>query len=252
MNLAVNARDAMPDGGRLAIQTSNATIDSAYLSKHYFFTPGEYVLLEMTDEGAGMKKETLSHIFEPFFTTKEMGRGTGLGLATVYGIVKQNNCFINVYSEPGQGTTFKVYFPRAATEEKARGTGEAPIASGSGTVLLVEDSEPVRRLVADVLEAVGYTVLSAETPFEALSLCEKEGASIDLLLTDVVMPGMSGAELRDKIVAIRPGIKILFMSGYTENVIAHRGVLREGVHFIQKPFSMRDIAAKIRQVTRQQ
>lgn len=249
INLAVNARDAMPDGGRLTIQTSNVSIDSEYISKHYFFTPGEYVLLEMTDEGAGMDQETLSRIFEPFFTTKELGRGTGLGLATVYGIVKQNNCFINVYSEPGQGTTFKVYFPRAAAEEITKKTGEAPIASVSGTVLLVEDSEPVRRLVADLLEAVGYTVLAAETPFEALSLCEKEGAPIDLLLTDVVMPGMSGAELRDKIAAIRPEIKVLFMSGYTENVIAHRGVLKEGVHFIQKPFSMRDIAAKIHQVT---
>jgi PAS domain S-box-containing protein len=250
MNLVVNARDAMPNGGRATIETANVCIDGTYCSKHYFFTPGEYVLLEVSDEGIGMDEATLSHIFEPFFTTKEVGRGTGLGLATVYGIVKQNGGFINVYSEPGQGATFKIYFPRTIAEEAPKQTTAGPISPGSGSVLLVEDSEQVRRLIEEILDAIGYSVVAVERPSQALSLFEREGADFDLLITDVVMPEMNGVELRDRITALKPGIKVLFMSGYTANIIAHRGVLRDGVHFIQKPFSMRDIARKIREVTR--
>jgi PAS domain S-box-containing protein len=248
MNLSVNARDAMPNGGRLTIETSNVTVDSTYYSEHYYFTLGEYVLLEISDEGTGMDEQTLSHIFEPFFTTKELGQGTGLGLATVYGIIKQNGGFINAYSEPGHGTTFKIYFPRSVTEVAPRKTEEAPLASGSGTVLLVEDSEPVRHLIATILEAIGYRVLAVETPLQALSLTANKEMPIDLLITDVVMPGMNGVELRDRIAGVRPEIKVLFMSGYTADMIAHRGVLEEGVHFIQKPFSMSDIALKIREL----
>jgi PAS domain S-box-containing protein len=250
VNLVVNARDAMPNGGRVTVETANVCIDETYCSKHYFFTPGEYVMLEVSDEGVGMDQGTLTQIFEPFFTTKEPGLGTGLGLATVYGIVKQNGGFINVYSEPGQGATFKIYLPRTTAEEAPKQTPEAPISPGSGTVLLVEDSEQVRKLIEEILDAIGYNVVAVERPSQALSHFEREGADFDLLITDVVMPEMNGVELRDRVTALKPGIKVLFMSGYTANIIAHRGVLKDGVHFIQKPFSMRDIARKIREVTR--
>lgn len=250
MNLIVNARDAMPDGGTATIKTANVVIDTNYLEKHYFLTPGEYVVLEITDEGSGMDKETLRHMFEPFFTTKTLGQGTGLGLATVYGIVKQNNGFINAYSEPGEGTCFRVYFPRANGKETPPALEETQGLEGSETVLLVEDSQPVRELIAGILEEIGFTVLAAETPAEALILCEKEDIPIDILVTDVIMPNMNGAELGNKVAAMRPGIKILFMSGYPEDFIAHRGVLKKEVHFIQKPFSMKDIANKIRKIMR--
>jgi CheY-like chemotaxis protein len=195
-----------------------------------------------------MDTDTLSHVFEPFFTTKEVGKGTGLGLATVYGIVRQNGGFINIYSEPGKGTMFKIYFPRIMEEEimELEKAVETPFSSGTGTILLVEDDAMVRGMAAALLEEIGYTVLIAKTPMEALSICEKRDTSIDLLLTDVVMPGMKGTELRDRIKALRPGMKVLFMSGYTSNVIVHHGVLEEGVRFIHKPFSMQDLAAKVR------
>ena len=248
VNLVVNARDAMPDGGRLTIETANIRLDTTYCLKHLGFKPGDYVLLAVSDDGVGMDKELQSHLFEPFFTTKEVGEGTGLGLATVYGMVKQNGGFINVYSEPGQGTTFKIYIPSVGEEEiRTEEIEEAEVAYGSGKVLLVEDEEMVREIAKEILEEIGYTVLVAETPQEALSLCENKSTHLDLLLTDVVRPGMSGVELRKKIEVIRPGIKVLFMSGYTSNVIAKRGVLEKGVHFIQKPFHMKDLARKVRE-----
>ena len=248
MNLAVNARDAMPGGGRLVMKTANVAIGAEHLEEHRLLLPGEYVLLEVTDEGAGMDDETLSRMFEPFFTTKDNGQGTGLGLSTVYGIVKQNNGFVNVYSEPGIGTSFRIYFPRTPGEEALPAPEEAPVLEGSGTVLLVEDSQLVRELVAGILSQIGFTVLVAETPGEALSLCEEQDIPIDILVTDVVMPNMNGAELGEKISALRPGIKTLFMSGYPEDFIAHRGLLKKGVHFIQKPFGMKEIAGKINQI----
>ena len=248
VNLVVNARDAMPDGGRLTIETANIRLDAFYCQAHLGFKPGDYVLLAVSDDGVGMDKELQSHLFEPFFTTKIVGEGTGLGLATVYGMVKQNGGFINVYSEPGQGTTFKIYIPGVAEEEAGtEEIEEARVAYGSGRVLLVEDEEMVREIAKEILEEIGYTVLVADTPQAALSLCENQDTRIDLLLTDVVMPGMSGVELKKKIEAIRPGIKVLFMSGYTSNVIAKRGVLEKGVHFIQKPFRMKDLALKVRE-----
>ena len=249
VNLAVNARDAMPDGGKLTIETENSLLDEAYCQKHLGFKPGQYVFLGVSDDGMGMDKEIQSHLFEPFFTTKEVGKGTGLGLATVYGMVKQNGGFIICYSEPGRGTTFKIYIPRVAeVEETAEEPKEAPVAHGAGMILLVEDDEMVREITKDILEEIGYTVLTVDTPQEAVALCENRDTPVDLLLTDVVMPEMSGKELANRIAAVRPGIKVLFMSGYTSDVIAHRGVLEKGVHFIQKPFRVKDLARKIHEL----
>ena len=249
INLAVNARDAMPDGGKLTIETENSHLDEAYCLKHLGFKPGQYVFLGVSDDGMGMDKQIQSHLFEPFFTTKEVGKGTGLGLATVYGMVKQNGGFIICYSEPGRGTTFKIYIPRVAEEDQAEeAPKETPVAYGAGRILLVEDDEMVRDITKDILEEIGYTVLSADTPQGAIALCENRDTPFDLLLTDVVMPEMSGRELANRIAVIRPGIKVLYMSGYTSNVIAHRGVLDKGVHFIQKPFRINDLADKISEV----
>ncbi len=211
--------------------------------------PGYYVLLTVSDTGVGMDQETISHIFEPFFTTKEVGKGTGLGLATVYGIIKQNGGFISVYSEPGQGTTFNIYIPRIQEEGEVEiKTSEPAMATGVGTILLVEDDNLVRRMTKGMLETLGYTVLAAESARQALSICKKKDTVIDLMITDVVMPGASGADLRTRVEAMRPGIKVLFMSGYTSDVIVHHGVLEEGVQFIQKPFAMNDLAQKIREL----
>ncbi|WP_319405598.1 PAS domain S-box protein [uncultured Desulfosarcina sp.] len=247
INLAVNARDAMPGGGKLTIETVNNRIDEAYCQEHAGFIPGDFVRLSMSDNGSGMEPETLAHVFEPFFTTKEVGKGTGLGLATVYGIVKQGGGFINAYSEPGQGTTFTIYLPR----EDEDGTLVAPsdevsMAAGKETVLLVEDDEMVRVMTRTMLERIGYTVLAVSTPEAALAFFEGDGPTADLLMTDVVMPVMNGKELHDRIAAIRPDIKTLFMSGYTANVIVQHGVLDEGVNFIQKPFSMDHLARMVR------
>jgi len=248
VNLAVNARDAMPHGGKLTIETANILMNEDYCRVHLGSTPGPYVLLAVSDNGSGMDKETLQNVFEPFFTTKEIGKGTGLGLATVYGIIQQNNGFINVYSEQGQGTTFKIYLPRSMDGvEVSEEILQQPVASGSGKVLLVEDDDLMRKMTTDMLETIGYSVLAVGSPLEALSICEKKDARLDLVITDVVMPGMSGRELRDKLGIIRPDIKVLFMSGYTSNVIVHHGVLEEGVHFIQKPFSLNDFARKIQE-----
>lgn len=249
-NLAVNSRDAMPDGGWLSLETANVVLDEAYCSRHIGFKPGMYVLLAVSDSGCGMDKKTLEHIFEPFFTTKGPGKGTGLGLATVYGIVKQNNGFINVYSEPGQGTTLKVYIPmHVGGEEASRiAVGEKGPAGGTETILLAEDEEQLRRLVKTILERSGYTVIDAAGPGEAIVACEKHSSDIHLLLTDVVMPAMNGSELEHRIRNLRPNIKALFMSGYTSNAIAHHGVLDRGVHFLQKPFTREMLLKKVRKV----
>ncbi len=247
LNMAVNARDAMPTGGKLTIETANVRLDDTYCRQHAKAKPGDYVLLAVSDNGIGMDEETQSRAFEPFFTTKEKGKGTGLGLATVDGIVEQNGGFVDVYSEPGQGTTFKVYLPR--TFETAAIRTEAPVEAdhaGGATVLVVEDEESVRRLTAALVESIGYSVVAASSAGEAIELCERDELAIDVVLTDVVMPGMSGRDLRDRLERVRPGVKVVFTSGYTANVIAHHGILDEGVHFIAKPFGVADLARTLR------
>ncbi|HET6515465.1 MAG TPA: PAS domain S-box protein [Thermodesulfovibrionales bacterium] len=247
INLAVNARDAMPDGGNLTIETANVHVDEASCRDYAGFTSGDYVQLTVSDSGVGMDSETLSHVFEPFFTTKDVDKGTGLGLATVYGIVRQNKGFINVYSERGEGTTFRISFPRAPIKEaeiteKHHATEAAP---ATGTVLLVEDDDMVRSVATALLQELGYTVLVESNPMDALSLLQRTDTAVDLLLTDVVMPGMKGTELRDRARLARPTLKVLFMSGYTANAIVHHGVLEEGVHFVQKPLNLDNLAKKV-------
>jgi signal transduction histidine kinase/ActR/RegA family two-component response regulator len=248
-NLAVNARDSISGVGKITIETGNAQFDKEYCSLNTDFVPGQYVLLSVSDNGCGMDKETCEQIFEPFFTTKEVGKGTGMGLATVYGIVKQNSGFIKVQSEPGKGTTFRIYLPRRE-EEAGTAINEPYIHSGplTGTemVLLVEDNEALLKMGKMMLEELGYGVLTAGTPDEAVKLVEQYAGDIHLVLTDVVMPGMNGRDLMNRLSLLRPGIKGLFMSGYTSNVIAHRGILDEGVYFIQKPFHMEVLASRIR------
>lgn len=246
-NLCVNARDAIADVGKITIETHNVTFDEAYCAEHADFVPGEFVLLAISDDGCGMDKEMLAHVFEPFFTTKDVGKGTGLGLATAYGIVKQNNGFINVYSEPGKGTAFRIYLPRHRGKIDricAESGGEIPRGHGE-TVLLVEDDQAIRKMSKRMLENLGYAALEAETPDHALLLAKENAGSIDLLLTDVVMPGMNGRDLADQLHALCPDLATLFMSGYTSSVISHREVLDQGVNFIQKPFSQKDLAVKV-------
>lgn len=262
-NLCVNARDAIEYAGKITIETSNEFIDDIYCDDNVYFLPGEYVLLTVSDNGCGMDRETTSHLFEPFFTTKKIGSGTGLGLATTYGIVKQNNGFINVYSEPGLGTTFKIYLPRYLSKSKespdaaAHHAPAAPVEtessspSGRETILLVEDEPMILELSEAMLEGLGYTVFTAGTPGEAIRLAQEHGGQIDLLMTDVIMPEMNGSDLARSLVSLFPDIKLLFMSGYTANVIAHNGVLDEEVNFIQKPFARKDLAIKIREVLSQ-
>jgi PAS domain S-box-containing protein len=252
-NLCANARDAIADTGRVTIETENVSFDEAYCVSHVGFIPGHYTLIAVSDDGRGMDHETLSHIFEPFYTTKDTGKGTGLGLATVYGIVRQNNGFINVYSEPSHGTRFTIYLPRVLdlpAENPIRSPQKppSPDATGRETLLLVEDEPAILKMTTLMLEALGYTVLPAATPGECLSLAAAHSTPVSLLLTDVVMPEMNGRDLARKIQKIIPGIQCLFLSGYTANVIAHHGVLDPGVHFIQKPFSMKALAAKLREV----
>jgi PAS domain S-box-containing protein len=248
-NLCVNARDAIADVGKVFVETANVALDPAFCTDHLGFIPGDYVMLAVSDNGCGMDKETSERIFEPFFTTKDVGKGTGLGLATVYGIVKQNNGFINVYSEPDKGTTFKIYLPRAAAAAaETRMESAAQIEPGRGeTVLVVEDEFSILNLARIILETLGYTVLTADTAGEAMSLAERHSGEVHLLITDVVMPGMNGRDLADGIRKLRPEMKCLFMSGYTANVIAHHGVLEKGIHFLQKPFSVKSLAAKVRE-----
>ena len=247
-NLCVNARDAIGDTGKITIETGNMIFDAGYCASHVDTLPGEYVMLAVSDNGCGMDEKTRSLIFEPFFSTKEMGKGTGLGLAMVYGIVKQNNGFINVYSEIGQGTSFKIYLPRYTSDAvhipQAISTQQA--ATGLETILLVEDEVIILNMTTEMLNQLGYTVLPAKTPTEAQQLAQNHAGDINLLMTDVVMPEMNGRELARKLLSLYPTIKCLFMSGYTANVIAHHGVLDEGINFLQKPFSKQDLAAKIR------
>ncbi|WP_051554435.1 PAS domain S-box protein [Desulfobulbus elongatus] len=249
VNLAANARDAIGDTGKVTIETAAMTVDAHYCAEHADMAPGDYVLLAVSDNGSGMDADMLSQLFEPFFTTKELGKGTGLGLATIYGIVRQNDGCINVYSEPGQGTTFKVYLPRytARTDQESAAGATPPAASGSETVLLVEDEPMILEIAAIMLRNLGYTVLAAATPDEAMRLAREHAGALQLLITDVVMPGMNGRMLANTLLSLNPGLKCLFMSGYTANVIAHHGVLDEGVHFIQKPFALSVLAAKIRE-----
>ena len=249
-NLCINARDAIAGVGKVTIETHMVTFDEAYCADHAGFVPGEFVLLAISDNGCGMDKETLGSIFEPFFTTKGTGKGTGLGLATVYGIVKQNDGFINVYSELGQGTTFRIYLPRhmgKAGQTRQAGPPE-PTGHGNETILLVEDEPAILNITTMMLQRLGYTVLEASTPGEAIRLAREHMGEIDLLMTDVVMPEMNGRDLAKNLLSLYPNVKRLFMSGYTADVIAHHGVLDEGVHFIQKPFSKKDLAVKVREI----
>jgi PAS domain S-box-containing protein len=251
-NLCVNARDAIGNVGVVTLETANVTLDEAYAQGHPECLPGDYVMLAVSDTGKGMDAETKAHLFEPFFTTKEIGKGTGLGLATVFGIVKQNQGLISVYSEPGQGTSFKIFLPRAEAEAPA----DVPAVRegdlrGAETVLLVEDEGQVLSLAQRILQQHGYTVLAARTPEAALKLAEQHAGRIQLLLTDVVMPGMNGHELQKRLMALQPGLRCLFMSGYTAAVIAHHGVLDEGVQFLQKPFSALSLAERVREVLKQ-
>lgn len=248
-NLCVNARDAIAGVGKVTIETDNVVFDQSYCDDHPEFAPGQYVMLAVSDNGCGMSKEILGKLFEPFFTTKETGKGTGLGLPMVYGIVRQNNGFINVYSEPGQGTTFKIYLPRhdgpdKVSEPESRSDA---LVRGHETILLVEDEPALLKLTATILDRQGYTVLAAATPGEAIRLAQEHAENIHLLVTDVVMPEMNGRDLAKHLKSLYPNLKCLFMSGYTANVIAHHGVLDEEVHFIQKPFTMKDIAEKVRE-----
>jgi PAS domain S-box-containing protein len=249
-NLCINARDAISGIGKLTIETGRKTFDEEYCKENAGFIPGDFVMLAVSDNGCGMDKDTLENLFEPFFTTKEVGKGTGLGLATIYGIVKQNNGFINVYSEPDQGSTFKIYLSRLVADEdidKAVPEKKAA-AGGTETILLVEDEPTILRMTRMMLERKGYSVLSAATPTEAMEKATHHSGPIDMLMTDVVMPEMNGRDLAGQIVHLYPDIRLLFMSGYTSNVIAHQGILDDWVSFIQKPFSMADMMEKVREL----
>lgn len=250
-NLCVNARDAIAGVGEVVIETGNAVLDAADCAHHAEAVPGAYVCLSVTDDGIGMDPETLAQVFEPFFTTKGVGKGTGLGLATLYGIVKQNQGHVDVYSEPGKGTTFKVYLPEIAEETVATPAVEEKTDGPEGrgeTILLVEDEKSVRVTCGLFLESLGYRVMSAETPSEALEITAAHSGPLDVLLTDIVMPGMDGRQLARRIGAIKPRVKTLFMSGYTADVVTQRGVLDEGVHFLSKPFTRRELARRVRKV----
>jgi two-component system cell cycle sensor histidine kinase/response regulator CckA len=249
INLAVNARDAMPKGGTLRIETANVELDENYTNTHLSVKPGKYVLLTVSDTGSGMTPEVQARLFEPFFTTKEVGKGTGLGLATVHGIVLRSGGSVDVYSEVGAGTSFKVYFPRA---DAARMVAEVPAPvtrprAGTQTVLVVEDAEGLRELVTRLLKRLGYIVLVAANADEALRLFEAN-ASIDVLLTDVVMPGASGADLSRQLLEIRPTLKVIYMSGYTDEAIVQHGVLNPGIALLNKPFTSEALGRKIREV----
>lgn len=247
-NLTVNARDAITDTGKITIETANVILDEDYCRRFVKATPGEYVLLAFSDNGVGMDAELMSHIFEPFFTTKEEGKGTGLGLATVFGIVKQYDGVIHTYSEPGVGTTFKIYFPRflGKAETYTEVAEEIPT-GGNETILIVEDEKQLLDLAKSVLESCGYLVLTASNPDEACQIAQDYDEEINLLLTDVIMPGMNGKQLQKKIQGIKPGIKTLFMSGYTADAIVQHGVLKKGVFFISKPFTINSLVRKVRQ-----
>ena len=249
MNLSVNARDAMPQGGRLILETANVELDDEYVRRHVGARPGPHVMLAVSDTGTGIPREIQAHIFEPFFTTKEQGKGTGLGLATVYGIVKQSGGHVEVDSEPDKGTTFRIYLPQldAAAITVDRSPRPTAAAGGSETILLVEDEEGVRELARDILRASGYTVLEARNGPEALLLCERHQGPLDLLLTDVVMPRMSGRELAERLGPLRPDVSVLYMSGYTDDAVIRHGVLGAGTAFLQKPFAPAALVQRVRE-----
>lgn len=250
VNLCVNARDAIAGVGKMTIETGNTTFDEAYCAVHAGFKPGEYAMLAVSDTGCGMDAQTIDNIFEPFFTTKPQDKGTGLGLSTVYGVVKQNQGFINVYSEPDQGTSFKIYLPRHRTEAKPLAEQQTKISTDGAheTILLVEDDPAILKVATRMIERQGYTVVPAASPGEAMELAHMYSGEIHLLMTDVIMPEMNGRDLAENICNDYPNLKCLFMSGYTANVIAHHGVLDQGVNFIQKPFSKDDLTVKLREV----
>jgi CheY-like chemotaxis protein len=252
MNLVVNSKDAMPDGGKLTIRTANVSLDDDHRREYSYIQPGPYVMLSITDTGHGMDKDTQSRIFEPFFTTKEKGKGTGLGLSTAYGIIKQSGGYIFAKSELNHGTTFSIYLPQVDDAAEPLDTERAAqfAAGGTETVLLVEDEESVRQLVRETLEAKGYKVLEAEHGEAALAMASGHHGPIDILITDVVMPGMSGRELAKQLCASDPEMKVLFLSGYTEDAIVHQGVLEPGTAFLQKPFTLQMLSRKVREIFR--
>jgi CheY-like chemotaxis protein len=249
MNLVVNARDAMPSGGRLSVETANVELDESYAMKHTSVRPGWYVMLAVSDSGIGMEEDTKRRLFEPFFTTKERGQGTGLGLATVYGIVKQSGGYIWVYSEPGKGATFKVYLPRTDRDESPTISvpNNGAIAVGTETVLVVEDEQAVRFLMRVILEKAGYKVFDAPNPAQAEMLFEQNVSRYDLLVTDVIMPGSNGPDLFERLTRQRPDLKVLYVSGYTDDTIVHQGQLLPGVEFLQKPFTADALNRKVRE-----
>jgi CheY-like chemotaxis protein len=250
LNLAVNARDAMPRGGRLTIETASVLLDENYADDHVEVSPGRHVMMAFSDTGVGMDKESVSRIFEPFFTTKAKGKGTGLGLSTVYGIIKQSGGHIFVYSEPGHGSTFKIYIPVHDQEVHRLDEMDSHQAPGRGTetILVVEDDDSVRRLTGQILGHFGYQVLEADSGDEALEICDRHSGPIHMLITDVVMPKISGRQVAEMVRQRLPEVKVVFISGYTDNAIAHHGVLDEGINFVSKPFSAESLARKVRQV----
>jgi len=249
-NLCVNSRDAISGTGTISIKTANTSWDEDAITSHpYDVVPGDYVLLSVSDDGCGMDKKAQAHIFEPFYTTKEVGSGTGLGLATVYGAVKQNQGFLTFYSEPGLGTVFNIYLPRTSKAVEAKQeTAEIPLLRGTETVLLVEDDEMLLRMVTSMLEESGYTVLAAITTELAQALAKEHPSPIHLLISDIVMPEMNGKELSEKLTPLRPDMKVLFLSGYTADIISDQGIIKENIHFLQKPFSFETLTDKVREV----
>ena len=250
MNLSVNARDAMPEGGQLTLETQNVELDEDFVRLHVGSAPGPHVLLTVTDTGTGMDATTQARIFEPFFTTKGPGHGTGLGLAMVYGVVKQSGGYIWVYSEKGRGTCFKIFLPRVSeiAESKAAKKEQPALQQGFETILLVEDDSAVRELVRSMLTARGYSVLTPEHPLEVETVCEGHSGRIHLLLTDLILPGVNGREIAKRVCSLRPEVKVLFMSGYTDDAMVHRHGFDRSVAFLPKPFSSATLATKVREV----